>query len=34
MSQSITVTVNGEERSADVEPRLLLVALPARQAAG
>jgi carbon-monoxide dehydrogenase small subunit len=25
MSQSITVTVNGEKRSADVEPRLLLV---------
>ena len=25
MSQSITVTVNGEKRSAEVEPRLLLV---------
>ena len=25
MGQSITVTVNGEKRSADVEPRLLLV---------
>jgi aerobic carbon-monoxide dehydrogenase small subunit len=25
MEQSITVTVNGEKRSADVEPRLLLV---------
>jgi aerobic carbon-monoxide dehydrogenase small subunit len=25
MGQSITVTVNGEERSAEVEPRLLLV---------
>ena len=25
MGQSITVTVNGEQRSADVEPRLLLV---------
>ena len=25
MAQSITVTVNGEKRSADVEPRLLLV---------
>ena len=25
MSQSITVTVNGEKRNAEVEPRLLLV---------